>query len=991
MSQIQRGLIIISSGCIIYLVILWLFSIKLLIYHPSLYTINENEYFKNCIKSKHSWIKCTKYLNRISNEKIISPDSYSQRWPPPSVTYLIDKRLNSFNLALQFSLAHNATDSKDEDLYNKFADMVYNSYKQEELLTGVEPEYMGSNSTDYSIFPQNLNFSKLVYDIQNVIPFPTKPINNPEMFALRVPESVCRSYNNELIPHLIVIIKSSVYNFEKRDRARRTFMQKQLWPNFSVQFVFVLGIPMENESNLFRFDGNTYILDTKWWEFSKHYGSSKWSFVRQLSLEVDLYDDLLIGSFHDTYYNLTKKMIFGLRWLSAFCPKQVPLYLFIDDDYDLVPKNVITFYYNNTEDYLRNMNGGYIRSSRTVFRPMVNETSSVWAMTVKEFPWISYPPYYHGLTYIIGANLVHRLATASAFVKEIRIDDAYLGILFNKLNITLVHLNIIGPSLTKKDIMSGGINVHYKISKRIMNWSSASIRIQMKLYHQAVIPIIKPIFIKIIKINIGIRKTIYSILLILFLFYSTIYILNKNNLKNFYNLKNNDTICSYDKLEEITLNELSWINFIYQTKFINYHNFHYLKQNKITNLFTNLISLYHRNDKIEYTTYNNKNTGLLNMKLYYNIRDDNHIIYYFNDDYSMKNKSYISHPILTRNEKGQPIAYILTEHYPKYFNVTKALKAISSGLSLKEIPCNNDDLIAVRLPKCTCNPCSRTRNVNLVVIVKSCVYCFEQRAFARMTYMNKDLWKNFSVQFVFTVGLPTPNETNTYHFDGFMTTLTINSMQLSNKYVSKWSVAKILSNESKMHNDMLIGAFHDTYFNLTSKMMLSLRWATNFCIPQSPLFLFIDDDYLLHPNNTINLIRKFNYSQLKSLSAGSVYFGSVDRPRNGYGGRWAVSYNEYPWDYYPRYFLGIGYFLGADVVHDASFAMPFTKQMRIDDVYLGIILKRLNRTLTHLDNIHINPGKDHLKSGTFLITRYLAENHVNWTTGLIIGEKPTKH
>uniref|UniRef100_A0A5K4F646 Hexosyltransferase n=1 Tax=Schistosoma mansoni TaxID=6183 RepID=A0A5K4F646_SCHMA len=941
MSQIQRGLIIISSGCIIYLVILWLFSIKLLIYHPSLYTINENEYFKNCIKSKHSWIKCTKYLNRISNEKIISPDSYSQRWPPPSVTYLIDKRLNSFNLALQFSLAHNATDSKDEDLYNKFADM--------------------------------------------------KPINNPEMFALRVPESVCRSYNNELIPHLIVIIKSSVYNFEKRDRARRTFMQKQLWPNFSVQFVFVLGIPMENESNLFRFDGNTYILDTKWWEFSKHYGSSKWSFVRQLSLEVDLYDDLLIGSFHDTYYNLTKKMIFGLRWLSAFCPKQVPLYLFIDDDYDLVPKNVITFYYNNTEDYLRNMNGGYIRSSRTVFRPMVNETSSVWAMTVKEFPWISYPPYYHGLTYIIGANLVHRLATASAFVKEIRIDDAYLGILFNKLNITLVHLNIIGPSLTKKDIMSGGINVHYKISKRIMNWSSASIRIQMKLYNQAVIPIIKPIFIKIIKINIGIRKTIYSILLILFLFYSTIYILNKNNLKNFYNLKNNDTICSYDKLEEITLNELSWINFIYQTKFINYHNFHYLKQNKITNLFTNLISLYHRNDKIEYTTYNNKNTGLLNMKLYYNIRYDNHIIYYFNDDYSMKNKSYISHPILTRNEKGQPIAYILTEHYPKYFNVTKALKAISSGLSLKEIPCNNDDLIAVRLPKRTCNPCSRTKNVNLVVIVKSCVYCFEQRAFARMTYMNKDLWKNFSVQFVFTVGLPTPNETNTYHFDGFMTTLTINSMRLSNKYVSKWSIAKILSNESKMHNDMLIGAFHDTYFNLTSKMMLSLRWATNFCIPQSPLFLFIDDDYLLHPNNTINLIRKFNYSQLKSLAAGSVYFGSVDRPRNGYGGRWAVSYNEYPWDYYPRYFLGIGYFLGADVVHDASFAMPFTKQMRIDDVYLGIILKRLNRTLTHLDNIHINPGKDHLKSGTFLITRYLAENHVNWTTGLITGEKPTKH
>lgn len=130
---------------------------------------------------------------------------------------------------------------------------------------------------------------------------------------------------------------------------------------------------------------------------------------------------------------------------------------------------------------------------------------------------------------------------------------------------------------------------------------------------------------------------------------------------------------------------------------------------------------------------------------------------------------------------------------------------------------------------------------------------------------------------------------------------------------------------------------------------------------------------------------------MKSLASGSVYFVKVDRPRNGYGGRWAVSYNEYPWDYYPRYFLGIGYFLGADVVHDASFAMPFTKQLRIDDVYLGIILKRLNRTLTHLKNIHINPGKDQLKSGAFMITRYLAENHVDWTTGLIIGKKGTQH
>ncbi|CAH8642031.1 unnamed protein product [Heterobilharzia americana] len=299
------------------------------------------------------------------------------------------------------------------------------------------------------------------------------PINNPEMLALWVPKGICNPRNRENVPDLIVIVKSCVYSTSKRHRARQTFMQKYLWPNFNVRFLFVLGIPMNNESNTFKFDDNIYVLNTKWWSLSQKYGDSKWLFIKDLVKEAALYDDLLIGSFHDTYYNLTKKLIFTFRWLSAFCPDQVPLYLFMDDDYDLVPRNVIQFHRNHTNEYLRNMTGGFIRPTRTVFRPLVNETSSVWAMSVKEFPWETYPPYYYGLTYMLGANVLQQLAIASGFVQEIRIDDVYLGILFNKLNITPVHLNIIDCDFSKNDIIfSGGINLHYKTSKRIMNWSS---------------------------------------------------------------------------------------------------------------------------------------------------------------------------------------------------------------------------------------------------------------------------------------------------------------------------------------------------------------------------------------------------------------------------------------------------------------------------------------------------------------------------------------
>ncbi|VDQ12046.1 unnamed protein product [Trichobilharzia regenti] len=292
------------------------------------------------------------------------------------------------------------------------------------------------------------------------------------MFALRLPKNICNPYKNEVIPDLIVLVKSCIYDISKRDRARQTFMQNNLWPNFNVQFVFVLGLPMENESNIFKFDGFTNALETNWWSLSKQYADSKWPYLKKLETEANLHEDLLIGSFHDTYYNLTKKLIFTYRWLSAFCSKQVPLYIFMDDDYDLVPRNVIQFYRNYTKAYLRNMTGGYIRPCLTVFRPLVNETSSVWAMSIKEFPWETYPPYYYGLTYLLGASVVKHLAIGSAFIKEIRIDDAYLGILFNKLNIKPTHLNIISCDTSKSDILSGVINVHYKTSGQLMNWTS---------------------------------------------------------------------------------------------------------------------------------------------------------------------------------------------------------------------------------------------------------------------------------------------------------------------------------------------------------------------------------------------------------------------------------------------------------------------------------------------------------------------------------------
>ncbi|TNN18357.1 3-galactosyltransferase 5 [Schistosoma japonicum] len=472
------------------------------------------------------------------------------------------------------------------------------------------------------------------------------------------------------------------------------------------------------------------------------------------------------------------------------------------------------------------------------------------------------------------------------------------------------------------------------------------------------------------------RFTLITFLLI-FILYSINHFTNLVNEQNLSLHLTKQSLCNHNKLFSLFLSSKElWYNLLNQLNSITNEDYSVISWS--SNQFIHFIPLSH-SIKVIIT----KPTYYIDLKLKYAIKNTGTVLDQFNEYYLMNNVNYILHQY--KNQKSKIKTY--REHKPTYFNVTKSLKAISNGLSDLEVPINNEHLIILQLPTRVCNPCGRKKKLDLIVIVKSCVYCFGQRLYARQTYMKKNLWHDFDVEFVFSVGIPVPNETNIYHFNGINIQLTLNTWQLSNRYgISRWTAAKALNNESKQYNDMLIGAYYDTYFNLTTKMMFSFRWAKQFCLDQSPLFLFLDDDFLLYPKNTIKLVKKLKTLKVKSVAAGSVYSGNVERPKGKFSHRWSLTKHEYPWDKYPPYFIGICYLLGADVVHDASVAMLFTQKLRIDDVYLGIILKRLNQSLTDLNNFPVHPYKKDLDSGAITITRYLGEKYVNWETGLIIDE-----
>nr|CAH8845878.1 unnamed protein product [Trichobilharzia regenti] len=409
--------------------------------------------------------------------------------------------------------------------------------------------------------------------------------------------------------------------------------------------------------------------------------------------------------------------------------------------------------------------------------------------------------------------------------------------------------------------------------------------------------------------------------------------------------------CTNDSFAEIVRSEKSWMSFVDSLNIekVNYHTLSKGFKPSVGMFPFSLISipLIHANvDFIDFrirfsVVKSGMNSGVGGLNLLYKQTNDEVAV----------------------GEVGNPTA---SRHYPIYFNMTKYLDGIAVGLPENEIPVNNDALLAVQLPDNTCNPSHSRETFDLVVLVKSCVYCTEQRSYARKTYMKSDHWNNFRVKFVFVVGLPTPTPTNIHYFNGVTVVLNGRSERLSkNLQSSGWSALRELKKESDSHGDVLIGGFYDNYFNLTKKMMLTFRWASMTFHKRTPLFLFLDDDYVLHPENTIKLVRSLNRSEVKWFAGGQVHPTSVvTRPTVGsLSSRWSVSRDEYPWDYYPPYFFGVCYILGAELVEHASIVMSFTQDLRMDDAYLGIVLARLNKSLTNLKQFSVSTRNvDHMSS-----------------------------
>ncbi|XP_069496116.1 UDP-GlcNAc:betaGal beta-1,3-N-acetylglucosaminyltransferase 9 [Ambystoma mexicanum] len=203
-------------------------------------------------------------------------------------------------------------------------------------------------------------------------------------------------------PFLLIAIKSVVEEFDRREIVRKTWGREGLVDGLRVRRLFLLGVPRNRTS-------------ISMWETLVHQ-------------ESQTYKDILLWDFVDTFFNLTLKEVHFLSWAAKFC-SEVKFIFKGDADVFVNVENIIHFLgaHPSTEDlfvgHIIN-NAKPIRSRKSKY--YIPETMYGLGM---------YPAYAGGGGFVMSGTTMRKLSKACTQVELFPIDDVFLGMCLQRINL----------------------------------------------------------------------------------------------------------------------------------------------------------------------------------------------------------------------------------------------------------------------------------------------------------------------------------------------------------------------------------------------------------------------------------------------------------------------------------------------------------------------------------------------------------------------------
>ncbi|GCB81993.1 hypothetical protein scyTo_0022854 [Scyliorhinus torazame] len=193
---------------------------------------------------------------------------------------------------------------------------------------------------------------------------------------------------------LLILVTSANANIDHRNAIRNTWALGWQESPFPWQVVFLLGqVSDEGAADLVR-------------------------------LEQEQFQDLLVGSYLDTYRNLTLKVMHGLRWAVRTCQ---PAYILkTDDDCFVNTDRLPRFLVRDNPFRSRLYTGSLFAAGK---REVIRNPWSKWYVSWQDYGKERYPPYMSGVGYVLSLDAATAILRVALSVRPIPVEDAYIGIL----------------------------------------------------------------------------------------------------------------------------------------------------------------------------------------------------------------------------------------------------------------------------------------------------------------------------------------------------------------------------------------------------------------------------------------------------------------------------------------------------------------------------------------------------------------------------------
>lgn len=209
--------------------------------------------------------------------------------------------------------------------------------------------------------------------------------------------------------------------------------------------------------------------------------------------------------------------------------------------------------------------------------------------------------------------------------------------------------------------------------------------------------------------------------------------------------------------------------------------------------------------------------------------------------------------------------------------------------------------------------------LTMILIVKSYVLNIGQRIAIRNTWGKKTK----HIQIVFVIGMETKSK-------------------------------EIIDHEIQQYDDLLQLRIHDTYDSLVYKTIYSIMWIANKNII-SRYFHFVDDDRFVNVQNVL----EFSMLNLKSTDVKMIGYklSWATVHRNFQSSKYAITYDEYPYYFYPPYVVGGTLLTNYRTLRRIVKGMFSTKIITMEDCYLGMIAYRMSIRVEHSARFCDKPEK----------------------------------